>query len=90
METDGRYCQRKKGIKDNSKIFVLSNWVKDSGHVLQWERMRRSRLGELKNSVLNRLSLRCLLDNQMDSWLFESGSRTFFCGRDIHLRVISV
>lgn len=36
MERDGKYCQRKKGVKDNTKVFVLSYWVEDSGHIILW------------------------------------------------------
>lgn len=30
------YCHRKKGVKDNTEVFVLSNWVQDGCHVLVW------------------------------------------------------
>lgn len=59
MEREGGW-RRKEEVKENAKVFVLSTWVGDNGHGLLW-----GRLEELKRSVLNRLSLRCLFRYQI-------------------------
>ena len=34
MERCGRYCQGEKAVRDNTKVFVLSNWLENSSHIL--------------------------------------------------------
>lgn len=47
MEREG-YCQKKEEVKENAKVFVLSNWVEDSGHVLLWGRLGEQQIGGIK------------------------------------------
>lgn len=51
-------------IKDNSNVFDLSNFK----NRLQWmwEKLWKKRENYIRSSVLDMLSLRCLLDNQED------------------------
>lgn len=88
-----RYCQGEKAVRDNTKVFVLSNWLENSSHILLLGTLEEEQIGRInKNSALDRLSLRCLLDIQINSWIYESESGIFLCvcGRDIHFGVISV
>lgn len=53
-----------KGIKDDSKVFGLNNYQLEirSCYQLRWERFCVSQI--FSSSVLDRLGLRCLLDNR--------------------------
>lgn len=63
------WCERKKGVKGESKIFV---WQWEGGTVLYLDGVdyRRSRLGmvavKFRSSVLHVWSLRCLLNTEME------------------------
>ena len=84
------YCHRKKGAKDSTEVFVLSNWVQDCGHVLAWGSLREEQIGGVKEFCFNRLSWRCLLDIQMDIWIYESGSQGNIGTRDINVAAIGI
>ena len=71
MERCGRYCQGEKAVRDNTKVFVLSNWLENSSHILLLGTLEEEQIGRInKNSALDRLSLRCLLDIQINSFFF--------------------
>lgn len=53
--------------------------MENSGHILLLETLEGSRLGELTKFALDRLSLRCLLDIQINSWIYESELGIFLC-----------